>query len=187
MYNPALLISICHYVLLAQLNGKIADGEFAPIRQSYVAASSLILANLFRATLLGCVGTCFAQVLWRTLRGSQPIAVVTIEGLFQMRSNPFELADIRLLKSASLAFVIAVYMWLVPLAVTFPPGALTIEARPFPMVEQVISSVINPIVGTDVDLRQYHEGLAIVNFTDYTQAMDNDSACLLWLYGAEYV
>jgi hypothetical protein len=131
MHNVALLCSVAHYVLFSQLNHQIADGDLAPIRQSYVTASSLVLATLFRAALLGGVGICFAQMLWRLLR-DQSFRVSTIENLFQMRSNPLKLASNQVMRKGTLLFLVAVYMWMDPVAVTFPPGALTISTRPSP-------------------------------------------------------
>ncbi|XPS76825.1 hypothetical protein M3J09_008869 [Ascochyta lentis] len=157
-FSLALLISIAHYIFFFYLSGRIADSNLAPIRQSYVTASSLVFTTLFRANLLGSVSICFAQTLWRTLR-DQPISVSAIESLFQMRSNPFEMANIQLFRSATLAFLIATYMWIVPLAVTFLPGALTIAARPFDSVEQVNASVINPMVTDNFDPLQNNEGI----------------------------
>lgn len=118
--DPALLISISHYVFFTQLSGKIAEGDAAPNRQPYVTATSFVLATLFQATLLGSTSTCFAQAPWRIMR-ERPISVANIESLFQMRSNPFELANVQLVQTASLVFLIVVYTSLVPLAITFRP------------------------------------------------------------------
>lgn len=105
--DPALLISISHYVFFTQLSEKNDEGDVAPVRQSYVTATSLIVATLFQATLLGSISTCFAQTLWRTMR-ERSISVADIENLLQMRSNPFELANVQLVQTASLAFLIVV-------------------------------------------------------------------------------
>lgn len=42
-------------------------------------------------------------------------------------------------------------MWLVPVAVTFPPGALTIAATPFSSMENLNVSTINPVMADDFD------------------------------------
>ncbi|KAJ8114052.1 hypothetical protein OPT61_g3959 [Boeremia exigua] len=146
----AILLSVAHYVLFSRLDGIIADGELALIRQSFVTAISILLSVLFRAALLGAVGICFAQVLWRTLRGN-PLPVSTIESLFQIRSNPFELLNLRTVRRSVLLFLLAAYMWLVPVAVTFPPSALTITPRPFIAVEHLNSSTVNPLMADDFD------------------------------------
>lgn len=155
-------------MLFAQLNHQIADDDLAPIRQSYVTASSLVLANLFRATLLGSVGICFAQMLWRMLR-DQSFRVSTIESLFQMRSNPLALASLHVMREGTLLFLIAGFMWVVPVAVTFPPGALTISTQPFQSTEFVNMSVINPLQPDDFDPLQN------TTETDYFARLDYKS------------
>lgn len=127
MYT-ALLSAISHYIFFDQLHGSIANSEIARISQSYATAISLLLVTLFRASLLGCVGVCSAQYLWRVLRG-KPIAVSTVESLFQMRHNPLELFNHRVILTGS--FLLAAFTWIVPLAAIYPPGAMTITATPF--------------------------------------------------------
>jgi hypothetical protein len=130
----ALLCSISHYVFFDRLHSSIASGEHASISQSYATVVSLLLDTLFKASLLGCVGICSAQYLWRVLRG-QPIALSMVESLFQMRHNPLELLYCRNL--ISISFLLAAYTWIVPLATIYPLGALTIDATPFPVTKPV--------------------------------------------------
>jgi hypothetical protein len=134
----ALLCSILHYIFFDQLQGSIASGDNARISQSYTTAISLLLVTLFKASLLGSVGVCSAQYLWRVLRG-KPIALAKVESLFQMRHSLLELVNPRVILTGS--FLIAAYTWLVPLAALYPPGALTIAATPFPLTKDVRMSV----------------------------------------------
>jgi hypothetical protein len=145
----ACLCSVCHYTLFSRLDGSAADGTFA-IPQSYVTATSLILAALFRATLLGSVGICFAQILWRLLR-DRPIPVSGNESILQMISNPLELFSVCVVQRATVLLLIALYMWCVPLAVTFPPGALTVAATAFEISDTLNVSVVNPSLPKDLD------------------------------------
>ncbi|KAJ8116808.1 hypothetical protein OPT61_g1851 [Boeremia exigua] len=167
LFSLALLCCILHYVFFSRLNGSEADGDRAPIRQSYVTAVSIILATLFRAALLGSVGMCFAQRLWRTLRDNA-IPVDVIENLFQLRHNPLELFNFQAIKYGFLLFGIAVSMWLVPLATTFPPGALTIAARPFALSRLGNASVLNPFLTDAFDpfLIQQNKTLSRVWISD---------------------
>jgi hypothetical protein len=148
--NPAtaLLCSISHYVFFDRLHGSIASGEDASIPQSYATFISLLLITLFKASLLGCVGLCSTQYLWRVLRG-QPIALSTVESLFQMRHNPLELFYRHTI--LSLSFLLAVYTWIVPLATIYPSGALTISATPFVLTESVQMSVPELTFDSDFD------------------------------------
>jgi hypothetical protein len=134
----ALLCSILHYIFFDQLHGSIANGDDASISQSYATVVSLLLVTIFKASLLGCVGICSVQYLWRVLRG-QPIAMSTVESLFQMRHNPLELFYSRTIISVS--FLVAAYTWIVPLATIYPPGALTVNATPFLLTKSVHMSV----------------------------------------------
>jgi hypothetical protein len=69
--------------------------------------------------------------------------------MFQMRHNLLELANPRVMLSRS--FLIAVYMWLVPLAAVYPPGALTITSKPQLLTESVRMSVLEPPIPDDFD------------------------------------
>lgn len=109
IHCSAFVCSILHFILFNQLHGRPAEGDGAPMSQSMATATSIILSTLFRATLLGSIGMCYAQYVWRMLR-DQAIPVHIIEGLFQLRSNPTELANVWFLKHGLLLFGIALYM-----------------------------------------------------------------------------
>ncbi|KAF2627602.1 hypothetical protein BU25DRAFT_50767 [Macroventuria anomochaeta] len=101
--------------------------------------------DFVRAAHLDSIGMCYAQHVWRALRG-RAVPVHVVESLFQIRHNPTELTSSRLLKHRWALFCIAAYMWFVPVAATFPPGALTIAPRPFLSTEQVNALVLNPLL-----------------------------------------
>jgi hypothetical protein len=151
----ALLCSILHYIFFDRLHGSIASGEHARISQSQTTFISLLLVTIFKASLLGSVGICSVQYLWRVLRG-QPIVLSTVENLFQMRHNPLELFYCHTFISVS--FLLAVYTWIVPLATIYPPGALTITATPslstesvhIPVPQLVFDSNFNPSLPENV-------------------------------------
>jgi hypothetical protein len=88
--RTALSSGISHFVLFDQLHGSIASDEQARISQTWVTALSLLLVTIFKASLLGSVGIPSTQYLWRVLRG-RPLAVSTVESLFQMRQTMLEL------------------------------------------------------------------------------------------------
>jgi hypothetical protein len=151
----ALLCSILHYIFFNRLHGSIASGEHARISQSQTTFISLLLVTVFKASLLGSVGICSVQYLWRVLRG-QPIVLSTVENLFQMRHNPLELFYCHTFMSVS--FLLAVYTWIVPLATIYPPGALAITATPslstesvhIPVPQLVFDSNFNPSLPENV-------------------------------------
>jgi hypothetical protein len=151
----ALLCSILHYIFFDRLHGSIASGEHARISQSQTTFISLLLVTIFKASLLGSVGICSVQYLWRVLRG-QPIVLSRVENLFQMRHNPLELFYCHTFISVS--FLLAAYTWIVPLATIYPPGALTISATPslstesmhLPVPQLVFDSNFNPFLPENV-------------------------------------
>jgi hypothetical protein len=106
----------------------------------------LLLITLFKASLLGCMGLCSTQYLWRVLRG-QPIALSTIESLFKMRHNPLSLFNRHTI--LSLSFFLAVYTWIVPLATLYPSGALTVNTAPFVLTKSVQTSVPELVFDSD--------------------------------------
>jgi hypothetical protein len=141
--------SIGHYSFFRQLDGSIASGDRARISQSYTTVISLLLVTLFKASLLGSVSVCSAQYLWFVLRG-RPIALAKVESLFQIRHNPLELANPRVILSVS--FLLAAYTWLVPFAAIYPPGALTVASSPFSRGLGVPLSVPEVSFTSDFDL-----------------------------------
>jgi hypothetical protein len=52
--------------------------------------------------------------------------ISVIEDLFQVQTNPFLLANRNLFLRTPLLATIAVFCWLVPIATTYPPGALVV-------------------------------------------------------------
>lgn len=142
----AFFSSIGHYVFFSQLDSSRASGDQARISQSYTTAISLLLVTTFKSSLLGSVGICSVQYLWFVLR-CRPMALRKVESLFQLRHNPLELANPRVILSVS--FVIAAYTWIVPFAAIYPPSALTIASRPFPRILDLPLSV--PAVSFDAD------------------------------------
>ena len=147
--HAALLSGIWHYIFFVQLHDSIASGEQARISQTWVTAISLLLVTIFKASLLGGVGLSSTQYLWRVLRG-KPLAVSTVESLFQMRQNPLELFNYRLILSVS--FLLAMFTWTVPLAAIYPPTALTIDTTPFLVTERLPISVPEIAFSPDFDL-----------------------------------
>jgi hypothetical protein len=116
--------AILHIVLFVLLDHKPADGPDA-FPQSYVAALSHLLGLIFRTSLCASLALAFTQSLWRLLR-LETIEVSSIELLFKIMSDPFVLARPAIMKTAPLLFLLALFTWILPIAVVFPPGALIV-------------------------------------------------------------
>jgi hypothetical protein len=121
----------------------------ARISQSYTTAISLLLITLFKASLLDSVSVCSARYLWFVLR-DRPIAIAKVESLFQIRHNPLELSNPRVILSVSV--LLAAYTWLVPFTAIYPPGALTVASSPFSRGLGVPLSVPEVSFDSDFDL-----------------------------------
>lgn len=106
---------------------------------------------MFKASLVASVGLAFTQHLWRIFR-QRLLRVAQIEQLFQIRSNPLELAKVKIVKDAPFLFLMAIFAWLLPLAVIYPPSSLTVTSRPYSKMRNIDLSVMNlpPPEGLDV-------------------------------------
>lgn len=56
------------------------------------------------------------------------ISILSIDRLFRITSNPLLLSKLDLLKTAPLLFVLALFALLLPIAITFPQGALIVTS-----------------------------------------------------------
>jgi hypothetical protein len=110
------------------LNYQRTDGP-GSIPQSYVAALSHAIGLLFRACLCGSLAIAYTQYLWRLMR-KETIEVSSIELLHKITHNPFLLGFPEVVRTTPTLFVLALLTWFLPLAITFPPGALIVVSTP---------------------------------------------------------
>ncbi|KAI9927244.1 hypothetical protein ASPWEDRAFT_46700 [Aspergillus wentii DTO 134E9] len=98
------------------------------IRQPYVTALSLVFANGFRTFLTAALGIAFIQMLWKDLR-VRAMRVSDLDSFLSVLANPFYLGRFSLISQAPFPFLCALLCWLIPVAMIFPPGALTVEPK----------------------------------------------------------
>lgn len=132
--------ALSHYGLFQYLDEKPI--EDAPFKQSFVTTVSLLFVSGFRMFMVASVAFSFTQHLWRVLRDCA-LPVFRIEQLFNMRTSPHILANPRVLWATPLLFSMMVYVWFIEIAVVYPPGALTVALRPFPVTRATNISVVN--------------------------------------------
>ncbi|KAH7131814.1 hypothetical protein B0J11DRAFT_480593 [Dendryphion nanum] len=125
----ALSSALGHYLLYKELDGTITDGGF--LKQSHVSTVALLIGASFKASQTASVGLSFAQHLWYILR-IRAVAVQTIERLFVLRSNIFELVRFSNMRSASILCLMGAYIWCLGLAIVYPPSSLTVAIGTFP-------------------------------------------------------
>jgi hypothetical protein len=123
-----LITAIIHLVVFIALDDKQADGPHS-ISQSYVATLSHLLGLIFRSCLCGALIIAFTQSMWRLMR-IQTVKISSIELLFNIIQNPFVLAYPAVVQTAPMLFILVLFTWLLPIAITFPPGALIVVSKP---------------------------------------------------------
>lgn len=83
------------------------------------------MANVVGLLLRVSLGCVFTQYLWRLLRDNS-LETSTIEDLFTMRSNVLALGRAFGRREAWILVLNALFLWSIPITVSFPPGAITI-------------------------------------------------------------
>lgn len=67
----------------------------------------------------------FAQYLWHLFR-VQTMKVSTIELLFAIRSNPFQIFRISTLAASPTLCLLAAFIWALQVVISFPPGSISV-------------------------------------------------------------
>ncbi|KAB8304250.1 hypothetical protein EYC80_003666 [Monilinia laxa] len=124
-YLLALIMALLHLWLFIYISGKNADGSDRVAPQTYISTSSNILANAFSFFLKTALATAFIQYLWHLLR-VQTMTVSTIEALFGLKSNLFQMFTGATIRAAPVLCVLSVIMTSMGVAVSFPPGAINV-------------------------------------------------------------
>jgi hypothetical protein len=125
LFISAIAIALAHLILFKFIDGKPADGPNRIAPQSYITTASNILANAFGFALRASLSVVFAQYLWHLLR-VQTMKVSTIELLFAIRSNPFQIFRIATLATTPTLCLLASFIWSLQVITSFPPGAITV-------------------------------------------------------------
>jgi hypothetical protein len=135
-----MLCAVGHFIFFRAIDGLPVG---LTLRQSYATYISLLFATGFRAFLVGSATTSFTQYLWRFLR-QNPIRISLIEQLFQLRHSLLVLLHPRVIWNAPIPFFVALLLWVAPIAMIYPPGALTVVSRPHSFIRSYNMSVVNP-------------------------------------------
>lgn len=126
------------------MNGREDYGP--PFDQPFVTGLSYFFVNGFRLLLAASLGISFVQMVWKLLR-SRPIQLGDLDHLLSVLSNPLQLGRVSLFWKAPIPFLCAIVFWCLPIAMVFPPGALTIETRTISTVSENTVSTLNPTFG----------------------------------------
>lgn len=124
--QEGLIIAIIHLVVFAKyLDGKYEDDPNVP-SQSHVTAASTIMANVVGLCIRICLAAVFTQYFWRVVRLS-PLRLDTVELLYSLRNNPSSLGSLNVYQKGWLLVIIATILWVIPIAMSFPPSAITVH------------------------------------------------------------
>ncbi|KAF6831402.1 hypothetical protein CMUS01_07361 [Colletotrichum musicola] len=96
--------------------------------QSLQSALANFLAIAVEICLLSGIGVAYDQYLWGLFR-KKALRAITIDKLVRLVSSPWNLVLADVISGAPGPWLIALVCLLVPIAVVFPPGALTVEFR----------------------------------------------------------
>lgn len=124
-YQTAFLVAALHAIFYQVLTGTPTDGPESRVPQTYETTISVILSSTFTLLIHFCLGLSFTQYLWYILR-RQPLAILTIEHIFTLRSNPLSLFDRTVFRRARPLVMVAIIYWFASIAMSFPPGAITV-------------------------------------------------------------
>jgi hypothetical protein len=83
------------------------------------------MANTFGFAPRAALSVAFAQYLWHLFR-VQTMKVSTIELLFAIRNNPFQIFRMSTLAASPTLCLLAAIMWALQIVTGFPPGAITV-------------------------------------------------------------
>lgn len=98
------------------------------ISQALSTALANILAIVVEIALIGGISVSSDQSLWRLFRRKSLKAGI-IDKLATLATSPWNLVRWNLIAAAPLQWLLGLCCILVPIAVVFPPGALTVEFR----------------------------------------------------------
>ncbi|KUL82829.1 hypothetical protein ZTR_09601 [Talaromyces verruculosus] len=118
--------------------------------QPFVTGVSYFFVNGFRLFLAAALGISFVQIVWKLLR-VQPIQLGDLDNLLSVLSNPLQLGRVNLFWRAPVPFLCAIVFWCLPIAMVFPPGALTVETW------TVLSESENTVFTLDLEFAGYGE------------------------------
>jgi hypothetical protein len=122
--RPALIIALLHLLMFHFLDHKPTQGDKS-IPQSYVITASNILSSLFAISLNTALSFAFTQHLWQVFR-KYPLKVSTVEALYTVCSNPTSFFTRQGAARAPSLLLIALLIWTVGIAASFPTGAMTV-------------------------------------------------------------
>ncbi|CAE6360172.1 unnamed protein product [Rhizoctonia solani] len=114
---------LAHHAFNSYLDGRLTTS----FDQAWAIRIGTALAMGLKTALLASMGMAFAQQVWRSVRRST-LSVKALDSLFgAFGGDPRSLFQADLYRSASLALVLAILAWLLPIVTVFTPATLRIK------------------------------------------------------------
>jgi hypothetical protein len=156
----ACLTAIGHNFFYVYLDTKQVSE--VPIPQSWVIRIGTAFAFLFKASLVPAVGIAFYQRFWYSARSSA-LQVQSIDAMFGVLGNPLHFFNSELLLKTKALFVMAVIVWILPIAAIFSPGAMTgLCPCDFTRLMKVISAPSNQTSTSQVPILDLENDIGIL-------------------------
>jgi hypothetical protein len=113
--------AIGHHLYLSKLNGNPNENA------KWIGRYSLALAFLVKASLAGAIGIAFMQKAWQSLAASDKgLTVASVDSLFGVQLQPLNLLTPGMWRSAFIASVLSLVLWLMPLVALISPTTLSV-------------------------------------------------------------
>ena len=150
----AILIALLHLMFL-YLRHKPANDD-GSIPQAYVSTASNLFVTAYGQTLNAALTIAFTQHLWRIFRTST-LKISTVEALYTVISNPLAFFTGEGVRRAPLLLLLALLIWTIGIATSFPPGGLTVGTIEIQSYENIKVPTFNPYYvgnGTYAELQE---------------------------------
>ncbi|KAL0635166.1 hypothetical protein Q9L58_005891 [Maublancomyces gigas] len=135
--------AIAHHLFYRYLDNSLVGGE---VKQRWSLWIGSGLSFLTKVMLTAALGIARTQWVWMTLR-SEWFTLDGIDALFGIVSDPALFLNWRMIKKAKVATIMAIGMWMFPLAAILTPG--TISVHTVPLTHTVACSVPSLLFGFD--------------------------------------
>lgn len=120
-FIAGIALAVGHHFFYSSLSTARVDESSA---QQFNISIGTAFSLLVRATLVISIITTYWQIFWHKLR--QDLPFVTIDSLASLPTTPYECLSLRMLRASPLLVALAALPWLIPVAVVFTPGTLTV-------------------------------------------------------------
>lgn len=124
LVTTAIVTSCIHHSYYLSLDGNRAGDT---MRQARVIRIGTGLGFLFKTAIIAAVSISRKQCVWATLR-KRAMTLEGIDAMFEVVSDPFYFANLDMILRARLATLIALIMWVMPLASLFTPSTISVTA-----------------------------------------------------------